>query len=68
MIPLRPRNPPAIVGHASETGAYLLRQADALYQQGDERGDNDALRSSIGLGVVETLLRISLTKKIQPGA
>jgi tetratricopeptide (TPR) repeat protein len=33
--------------HASEHGGYLLREADALYQQGDERGDNDALRSSI---------------------
>jgi tetratricopeptide (TPR) repeat protein len=35
--------------HASEKGGYLLRQADALYQQGDERGDNDALKSSIGV-------------------
>ena len=34
-------------GHASEQGGYLLRQADALYRQGDERGDNAALRSSI---------------------
>ena len=34
-------------GHASERGGYLLRQADALYRQGDERGDNAALRSSI---------------------
>src|SRR4029077_13058473 len=34
-------------GHASEKGGYLLRQGDALYQQGDQRGDNDALRSSI---------------------
>jgi tetratricopeptide (TPR) repeat protein len=34
-------------GHASEQGGYLLREADALYQQGDERGDNDALRRSI---------------------
>ena len=25
----------------------LLRQADALYRQGDERGDNVALRNSI---------------------
>ena len=32
-------------GHTSEHGGYLLRQADALYRQGDERGDNDALRS-----------------------
>ena len=34
-------------GHASERGGYLLRQADALDRQGDERGDNAALRSSI---------------------
>ena len=34
-------------GHSSERRGYLLRQADALYRQGDERGDNDALRSSI---------------------
>ena len=34
-------------GHAHEKGGYLLRQANALYRQGDERGDNDALRSSI---------------------
>ena len=34
-------------GHASETGGYLLRQADALYRQGDQRGDNDALKNSI---------------------
>ena len=31
---------------ASEQGGYLARQADALYQQGDERGDNDALRTA----------------------
>jgi len=34
-------------GHASDRGGYLLRQADAFYRQGDERGDNAALRSSI---------------------
>ena len=34
-------------GHAHEKGGYLLRQANALYRQGDERGDNDALRGSI---------------------
>src|SRR5260370_11861263 len=34
-------------GHATERGWYLLRQADALYRQGDQRGDNAALRSSI---------------------
>jgi tetratricopeptide (TPR) repeat protein len=34
-------------GHANERGGYLLRQADALYRQGDERGDNAALRSAI---------------------
>src|SRR5262249_30521725 len=33
-------------GHASEKGRYILRQAHALYRQGDERGDNDALKSS----------------------
>jgi tetratricopeptide (TPR) repeat protein len=36
-------------GHSSERGGYLLRQAGALYRQGDERGDNDALRNSIEL-------------------
>jgi tetratricopeptide (TPR) repeat protein len=34
-------------GHASAQGGYLLRQAGTLYQQGDERGDNTALRSAI---------------------
>jgi tetratricopeptide (TPR) repeat protein len=34
-------------GHASEQGEYLRREADALFQQGDERGDNGALQSSI---------------------
>jgi tetratricopeptide (TPR) repeat protein len=34
-------------GHPSDEGQYLLRQAGALYQQGDERGDNAALRKSI---------------------
>jgi hypothetical protein len=34
-------------GHTGEHGGYLLRQADALYRQGDERGDNAALQSSI---------------------
>jgi hypothetical protein len=34
-------------GHASEHGGYLTQEAQALYQQGDERGDNDALRSCI---------------------
>jgi tetratricopeptide (TPR) repeat protein len=33
--------------HASEHGGYLTREADAFYEQGDQRGDNDALRSSI---------------------
>ena len=28
---------------------YLERQADALYRQGDERGDNDALRGAIAM-------------------
>jgi tetratricopeptide (TPR) repeat protein len=31
-------------GRASEQGSYLTRQAVALYRQGEERGDNDALR------------------------
>jgi tetratricopeptide (TPR) repeat protein len=34
-------------GHASERGGYLLRQAGALYRQGDDRGDNAALGSAI---------------------
>ena len=34
-------------GHASDRGGYLLRQAGALYRQGDESGDNDALHSAI---------------------
>ena len=34
-------------GHSSEQGGYLVRQAEALYRQGDERGDNNALRGSI---------------------
>ncbi len=32
---------------ARERASYLLHQANALYQQGDERGDNEALRRSI---------------------
>ncbi len=36
-------------GHASDRRGYLLRQADALYRQGDERGDNAALQRSIEL-------------------
>ena len=34
-------------GHAGDRGGYLLRQAGALSRQGDERGDNAALRRSI---------------------
>ena len=34
-------------GHASDRGGYLLRQAGALSRQGNERGDNAALQSSI---------------------
>ena len=34
-------------GHPSEQGSYLAWEADAWTQQGDERGDNDALRTSI---------------------
>jgi len=32
-------------GHTSEHGGYLTREAEAPCQQGDELGDNDALRS-----------------------
>lgn len=34
-------------GHANDRGGYLVRKADALYRQGDEHGDNDALRSCV---------------------
>ena len=34
-------------GHRDETTSYLERQADALYREGDERGDNAALKQSI---------------------
>jgi hypothetical protein len=34
-------------GHPTKTGNYLHDAADALYRQGDERGDNAALRQSI---------------------
>ena len=34
-------------GHPEETTNYSQRQADALYRQGDERGDNAALKQSI---------------------
>jgi tetratricopeptide (TPR) repeat protein len=43
-------------GHTGERGAYLTRKADALARQGNERGDNAALRSSIeayGLALAE---------------
>ncbi len=33
-------------GHSSEHGGYLGSQAYAFYRQGDERGDNAALRSA----------------------
>src|SRR5271165_3379610 len=33
--------------HPDERSSYLSGQANALYRQGDERGDNDALLSSI---------------------
>jgi tetratricopeptide (TPR) repeat protein len=33
--------------HASEQGGYLTREADAFYEQGEQRGDNDAPRSGI---------------------
>jgi hypothetical protein len=34
-------------GHPDEVADYLYRQADALYREGDERGDDDALKQSI---------------------
>jgi tetratricopeptide (TPR) repeat protein len=34
-------------GDTNDHGGYLARQADALYRQGGERGDNAALQSSI---------------------
>jgi tetratricopeptide (TPR) repeat protein len=33
----------------NDQGEFLVRQADALSRQGDERGDNDALRRAISL-------------------
>jgi tetratricopeptide (TPR) repeat protein len=35
------------VGHQDLTANYLYNEADALYRQGDERGDNAALKESI---------------------
>ena len=35
--------------HDEERSDYLQRQADALYRQGDEKGDNPALREAIDL-------------------
>jgi hypothetical protein len=34
-------------GHPDAQANYLSRQADALYRQGDEKGDNEALKQSI---------------------
>jgi tetratricopeptide (TPR) repeat protein len=34
-------------GHPDETSDYLHRQADALFREGNERGDNAALKQSI---------------------
>jgi tetratricopeptide (TPR) repeat protein len=34
-------------GHPADTVDYLHRQADALYREGDERGDNTALERSV---------------------
>jgi tetratricopeptide (TPR) repeat protein len=34
-------------GHPDETADYLHRQAEALYREGDERGNNTALQQSI---------------------
>ncbi len=36
-------------GHSGERGKYLWSQAHALYEQGDQPGDKDALRSSINV-------------------
>ena len=36
-------------GRPDETANYLHRQADALYREGDERGDNVALKKSIAI-------------------
>ncbi len=36
-------------GHPDERGKYLNRQAEALYRQGDERGDNAALQQAIAV-------------------
>ena len=46
-------------GESSEKGALLERQADALQRQGDERGDNTALRQAIRVygRVLELLTR-----------
>ena len=33
--------------HPNETAGYLNRRAGALFREGDERGDNDALKQSI---------------------
>jgi tetratricopeptide (TPR) repeat protein len=44
---------------SNDMGRLLWRQAEALHRQGDERGDNDALRGSIEIfrSVLETLTR-----------
>jgi tetratricopeptide (TPR) repeat protein len=34
-------------GHPGDQGSYLAWEAAALYQQGDERGDNDSLQNSV---------------------
>jgi tetratricopeptide (TPR) repeat protein len=36
-----------LTGHRDEATGYLERQANALYREGDERGDNAALKQSI---------------------
>ena len=36
-------------GHSDKTASYLERQAVALYRQGDEKGDNAALKHSIAV-------------------
>lgn len=36
-------------GHSDVRAKYQDREADALYREGDERGDNDALAQAIGI-------------------
>ena len=43
-------------GHSEEMASYLAGEADALYRQGDELGNNAALRDSISIWK-ETILQ-----------